>query len=59
MPFCTRVDYLQTGVQSCGDNVCWIEVLFGGQSRWLRQAAPCGSESAVADCTAKLCSDRE
>jgi hypothetical protein len=58
IPFCTRVDYLQTGVQSCG-GICWIEVLFGGQSRWLLQAEPCGSDSTVANCTAKLCSDRE
>jgi hypothetical protein len=55
MPFCTRVDYMLTGVKSCPDNTCWIEILVGGQSRWMRQAAACNTGSTVATCPSYQC----
>jgi hypothetical protein len=55
MPFCTRVDYMLMGVKSCPDNTCWIEMLVGGQSRWMRQAAACNVGSTVATCPAYQC----
>ncbi|KAF8058327.1 lpxC [Scenedesmus sp. PABB004] len=54
MPFCTRVQYTQSGAQTCSDGSLWIEIELGGTRPWLRLATP-GGQSSVAECPANLC----
>lgn len=55
LPFCTRVEYLSTGVQTCSDSSCWIFISLSNQNAWLRVAAVCGTGSAIALCPADMC----